>query len=131
MAVAGMAVTYAGANADLNDPIGYALRKLGYTVASITAVADTDLDDVATDDHDKLLDVAELRTLETILGNLDDVDLRVGPRDEAFNQLADRLEKAIERKRTYLVREYGFGAELEEGLITLAFQEQNDSDDTE
>jgi len=35
--------TVGGTNADLNDPIGRALRRIGYTTASIIAVADVDI----------------------------------------------------------------------------------------
>src|SRR5690242_14586451 len=82
MTAAGMATTVLGSNADLNDPIGYAVRKAGGSVTSFVAVADADIAGVDELGYDQLLDLAELRTLETILGNLDDVDLRVGPRDE-------------------------------------------------
>ena len=39
MSFVGFAVTIAGANANLNDPLAYALRQTGYSVTNITSVA--------------------------------------------------------------------------------------------
>lgn len=121
--------TINGTNADLNDPISSALRVLNYTVSSIASVTDTDLLPV-TDAHiNYLLDVAELRTLESILGNLDLVDIRVGPRSESLSQLADQVQKAIERKTRHITRMYGVGlGGLVAGKIALSFQQDADEE---
>jgi hypothetical protein len=116
--------TVTGANADLNDPIGWALRQAGYAVASIVAVADADLANVAIDDTDKILDLAELRTLESVHENLNLVDFRLGPRAESLSQLAEQVEKEIARKRSCVQREYGMGlGSISGGAISLEFQE--------
>lgn len=128
MTAAGMATTVAGSNADLNDPIGYAIRQAGQTVDDLTAVDDTDVARIGSDDYDKLLDVAELRTLESIQTNLDDVDIETGPVSEKRDQLGLRVEKALTRKRAQVARDYGLGlGTLETGVIALGFQQRDSS----
>lgn len=119
--------TIDGTNEDANDPIGYALRQLSYTVDDITAVDDADVSSVSTSNYDKLLDLAELRMLENIQGNLDEVDITLGPRKEALGQLPARLEKRIERLEDKLKKRYGIGAAtLTAGTIMLDFAEHNE-----
>lgn len=119
--------TLDGTNVDLNDPIGYALREMGYTVDDITAVADDDVSSVSTANYDKLLDLSELRTLENIQGNLDEVDITLGPRKEALGQLPDRLEKRIERLEAKVRKVYGIGVgTITAGVIKLDFAEHNE-----
>jgi len=101
--------TRTGANDDLNDPIGSALRALGRSVADLSAVADADLAGVTEAQIDQLLDVAELRTLETIEGNLDQVDITIGPRSERLNQLATQVRAKIDAKRAAVEAAYGVG----------------------
>ncbi len=129
MTAAGLdGATVNGSNVDLNDPIGTALRQCGYAVASITAVADADIANVATDDLDKLLDVAELRLLENIAGNLSMVDLAVGPRKESLSQFSEQVEKAISRLEAKCQRLYGVGlGSLSGGAISLDFQEYDNA----
>lgn len=120
--------TITGNNNDLNDPIGYALRRLGQSVADISNVTDADLSGVADTDIDKLLDLAETRTLGNILGNLDDVDITLGPRRESLNQLAELLEKRLERLQKKIEREYGIGlGSFESGVISMDFAEHNET----
>lgn len=117
--------TLDGTNVDLNDPIGYALREMGYTVDDITAVADADVSSAA--NYDKLLDLSELRTLENIQGNLDEVDITLGPRKEALGQLPTRLEKRIERLEAKVRKVYGIGVgTITAGVIKLDFAEHNE-----
>ena len=101
--------TVDGTNADLNGPIGRAVRALGHSVASPVAVADADVAAVTDAQLDEFLDVAELYTLEAILGNLDDVDIKVGPRSESLSQLAEQVERKIKRLLKRLERLYGYG----------------------
>ena len=79
--------------------IGWALRMLGYTTASILAPVNGEVTAVASDRVDALLDLAELRTLESILTNLANVDLTTGPVTEDLSDLPDRLAKLIPEKR--------------------------------
>lgn len=99
-----------GTNHDLNDPIGWAIRNAGGSVDDVTAVVDDDTARVATDDIDKCLDLAELRTLESISGNLPRVDIESGPFSQKFNQLRVGLEQRIARKRKQVKSDYDFGS---------------------
>lgn len=117
--------TATGANLDLNDPIGWAIRQCGGATAAPSLVTDADLTTVS--DTDQLLDLAELRALESALQNYDAVDLRAGPRTESFDQLGKRLEALITRKRKQLAADYNFGAgRLDTGVISLSFAETGD-----
>lgn len=119
-----------GTNVDLNDPLGYALRRLGYSVATITAVADADLAAVGTDEYDALLDLAELRALESAWSAaLTLVDLAVGPRKEALGQLAQGLEKLLARKRAQVEQDHGLGMTLTGGYLSLDFTEHRTTED--
>lgn len=119
---AGLDYIISGSNSDLNDPIGWAIRRLEGSVASVTSVADSDLSAIDTSDYDQLFDLAEYRTLENISGNLTYVDLTVGPRSERLGQLAEMVEKRLARKRKQLAEDYGFGTEAEDsGIIHLDY----------
>lgn len=115
-----------GTNDDLNDPIGYALRVMGYQVTDIAQVADSDLAGVSVEEYDELFDRAELRTLENIAGNLDFVDISVGPRREALAQLSNQVERAVERLQARINRLYGDLGRFEAGAISLDFQAKDD-----
>ncbi len=109
LAAAGMAVTYAGANASLNSPIGWAIRQSDGTVAAPALVTDADVATVASADLDQLLDLAELRTLENVLANYALVDAKAGPVEAKASQLADRLERRIAQLRSWIAQAYGIG----------------------
>lgn len=123
--------TRTGANEDLNDPIGAAVRALALTVADLSAVADTDLASVTDAQIDQLLDVAELRTLETIEGNLDQVDITIGPRSESLNQLSKQVRTKIDAKRAAVEAAYGTGvAGLSTRAVTTAWDAPLDESET-
>ena len=124
--------TVDGTNTDLADPIAWALRMAGYTTADITNPTTAEVA-LALDDIDEVVDLAELRTLENILGNLDDVDTTVGPRDEKLSQLAAQVQELIALKRARNEGLYGHGAPLlDTGTLTYEFAEhQSGSDDDE
>lgn len=106
---AGLAVTFAGANADLNNPIGWAIRQAGGSVASPSLVTSTDVQTVAAADYDFFLDLAELRTLENILANFSGVDKKAGPVELKSSQLADRIAARIAYLRASLAAVYSYG----------------------
>jgi hypothetical protein len=120
--------TVNGTNADLNDPLGYATRKLGGTVSDVSSVVDADLSTISSDfGVDALLDVAELRTLENILGNYTLVDISAGPERESLSQVATATEKRAERLSKKIEKEYGIGgAEFSTGVLTLNFATKGD-----
>lgn len=117
--------TIDGTNADLNDPIGWAIRRLGYSVVSIVLVADVDVASVGEAEYDEFFDYAEYRTLQNIRGNLALVDIRQGPQDLKYSQLAAQIGKMLDTMTADMKREYGFGlGELGTGTIIQEFQEQ-------
>ena len=124
---ASMAVTTAGTNADLNDPIGYGVLQSGGTVVSRVLVTSADIATVASDDEEQFLDIAELRTLQNVQGNLVVTDTKIGPRDEKPGQLLETLDKIVKRKEERIEDLYGLGvAPLEVGVINLNFAEHDE-----
>ena len=103
MSAAGMIIAYTGINTDLNDPIAHGVRMLGGTVANPVLVTDADVDTVSLVYYDQLLDRCELRLLENLLGNLDDVSITAGPRKEELQQLALQVERKMKWLREKLV----------------------------
>lgn len=124
----GLDGTTTNSNTDHNDPIGYAIRKLGGTVATITAVADSDLASIEAANYDELLDLAELRCMQTALSTARRlVSYTLGPKREEYADIAKGLAVDIARKQDEMKEEYGrFNATLEAGVITLAFAEENE-----
>jgi hypothetical protein len=128
MVMVGFAVTTAGSNADLNDPFAVALRRMG--VAASSPVVDADIAGLTADQYDEFVDRAELRLLQSIVGNIDLTDISVGPRRESLGQLADQCEKAIARLEKSIANEWGAGLSgLETGSLTLDFQQKSDDED--
>ncbi|MDD2921788.1 MAG: hypothetical protein PHQ36_05825 [Anaerolineales bacterium] len=125
MAFVGMdGITDDGTNADLNEPISTALQRMGIAPADITEIKDADLTRV--ENPLELIDLAELRLLENILGNMDMVDITVGDRSERLSQFTADLGKAIERKQMQVEKEYGYGlGALTAGVISLNFQQKH------
>jgi len=126
MSFVGMAVTVAGSNASLNDPIAYALRQNGYSVANIAAVSDTDLAAVVDDDLDAVLDYCELRTLESIAGNMDAVDITNGPEKENFSQVSASVDKRIAKLADKISASYGSGVVATIGSMDYGFAAHGD-----
>lgn len=101
---------------DLDDPFAWATRQLGHTTADVSDVTDAEMASVAVADYDNFLDLAEYRTLQNILGSLDDVDLAVGPRAEKFSQLAAQARKKLDRLEARL------GTWLDVGMVAPSYQ---------
>jgi len=127
MVAAGLAVTYVGTNASLVDPLGFAIRKVGGSTAIIGTVDDADLATIPTDMEDAFLDVAELRLLRNILGNLALVDIKAGPLSESLSQLAKQIGADIDRLQAFIAAEYGLGGiTMEADVIRLDFVEHDE-----
>jgi len=127
MEAVSMAVTFVGTNADLNSPMGFAVRKMGGTVASFSSVADADLTFLDEEDIDQFLDIAEYRLMLNIKGRWGMVDTKIGPRSESLSQFAEDLERDITRKLADLQSMYGFGGgSLEAGVVDYDFAETDE-----
>lgn len=119
--------TVDGTNASLNDPIGKAIRYLGYAVTNPVLVSDADVAQVTDDQLDQYLDLATYYTLNNVLGNLDDVDIRTSPRSEMYSQMVEWLERKVERMSKQLEAEYGFGrSTITAGYVTLNIAEHDE-----
>jgi hypothetical protein len=118
--------TVSGSNLDFNDPLGRAVRALGYVVTSAVLVTDADVAQVTTAQEDEFFDYVTLFTLRTILTNLDDVEIRVGPRSEKLNQLAEQVERAIKLLQETMTEDYSYGyATPVPGVITRDIAEHD------
>ena len=116
-----------GSNPDLADPVSFALLAMGITPADITTPADADLVTVTDAQIGELLDRAELRLLQNILGNMDAVTLSVDGRSESYGQITVTLEQAITRLQTKVDTDYaGAGNTLSSGLIIQNFTSKGD-----
>lgn len=117
-----------GDNVDLSDPIAWALRQCGVSVASPVAPTEDEIASIGASLTDKFLDHTELRALESALTRYLGVDESSEGQSQRHNQLAARIERAITRKREQIARDYGTSAAtLTAGAISLSFQETFDA----
>lgn len=123
--------TVDGTNAALTDPLAEGLRQLAIAPASPAAVTTSDLSGVADADAAELLDVAELRALETVLGNWVDADQVAGQDNrQDLGKLRDSVEKSLARKAARAESLYGYGKDttIRAGLLTFGFQSRIETD---
>lgn len=115
-----------GTNTDLADPIAWGLRESGYSTADITNPTSAEVA-AAEEDIDQVMDLSELRTVESILGGLKNVDITLGPRSESFHQLALQAEKKLAAIQDKVEKLYSFSASpLTTGTLTYEFAEHQD-----
>ena len=107
LAEAGLDGETTDGNQSLSDPIGWALRMLGFSPASLTTVDDSDLVAISGVYVDALLDLAELRTLESISGHLTSVGITVGPVSQQSGELATRVIAMARQKRSDVAAQWG------------------------
>ena len=92
---------------DINQAISWALRVLGYPAASLLTASEAEVQAVANGHLDALLDLVELRVLESIQTGFTAVTVKAGPVQEDYNHLADRLDRVIAEKRGYVAARHG------------------------
>lgn len=102
----GLSTDVDGTNEDLADPISVALSQADYAVDDITEPSAVEIAAVTSADTLKVLDLAELRLLETLLSSNTLVDITVGPHSERLGQLRDGLSAAIKAKRESIAIAY-------------------------
>jgi hypothetical protein len=127
LALAGLdGVTVDGTNVALLDPIRQGLASLGIATATVGVVDDDDLLPITADTLDQLLDVAELRALESALGWLDQPDQMADTdNQQSLGKLRDSIETTVARRRKQVEKQYGYGAaSLANITIDLGFQER-------
>lgn len=120
--------TQDGTNVALADPIRQGLSSVSIVTATLGIVADDDLAMVDSTTIDEMLDVAELRALESCLGNLDQPDQMADTNNEQWlGRLRDSIEKTVARKQALLQKQYGVGlGSLSTGVLDLGFAETID-----
>lgn len=123
MEVAEMAVSIAGVNADLNDPLAWATRMVGQATASHETVTDAELALVATADYDDLMSLAEWRTLKNIQGALNAVDITTGPRSEKLSQYAGKVQQMLDNLEPTIEALGVLTSAMTAGYISLDFAE--------
>lgn len=108
--------------ADLDDAIAKAARDNGLAVAEIASATDAELAVLEASRVVSFADMAELRTLESILQNLDQQEMDRYGFNESLDAVARRLERIIARKWAYVKGAYSIGiATPEFGTIGLNF----------
>ena len=124
MQAAGMdGTTVSGSNTDLNDPIGGAIRRLGYATADMSLVTDADVGQVPSEKLDAFLDLAEVRCLENVIERLDDATVYSGVSGSSrMSSRVRQIQAMVDRKRGYVEREHKLGlGQLEAGSISQDF----------
>jgi hypothetical protein len=123
MEKAGLAVTVAGSNASLTDPLRTALSLCGAPPASPDVVTSTDLAALPAARLEELLDRAELRTLQTIHRRLKNPAITV--QGISIGTLANQVRDAIDDLRGQIADTWGVGAVSSVGVaeLDLGFQE--------
>jgi hypothetical protein len=101
--------TDVGSNSDLSDPISLALRDVGVTAFDPVEPSDADIASVTESDRSRFLDIAELRCLESVQNNIDEVSEKQGTDNQEWNTWFETLRKRIADKRKALQDVYGFG----------------------
>lgn len=96
-----------GTNSYCGGPIADALLTLEYTVTDLSQPADADLSSVSSDKYLALLEVADFYMHEKILSNIGKYsDVKVGQREERMAQMADSLEKLVNKKEAAIREKY-------------------------
>ena len=91
----------------VDQAIAWALRALGHTPASIRVATEPEVAAVTDGQLDALLDLTELRLLESVQTNLTAVTVKAGPVQEDYNDLAARLATIVNEKRTNAAARHG------------------------
>jgi hypothetical protein len=124
MAIAGLdGTTHDGTNPDLTDPISASLFEMGY-LSDLGTVSDANLTSIEGNRVNEFLDRAERRCLENISGNLDLVNISLGPRREDLGQLVEQVENAIARLERKISQRYG-DSQLIGDTLRMDFQEKD------
>lgn len=97
----------AGGASELVDPVRWALSMLGNEPGSLVEITNDDLVAVTGLYVDALLDLAELRLLETVLGNMTAVTVKAGPVTQNLSDLGKQLLTVIAAKRAAIAKRYG------------------------
>lgn len=116
-----------GTNAALAEPIRAGLAFAGIHPADPSDPTDDDLAKLSPDQVAMVADVAELQTLEMILGNWHAPDESAGSDSQGWGRFFFFLNRQAEALRQKVRDLYGYGdTPLEVGLVDLNFAESGD-----
>jgi hypothetical protein len=106
-------ITANGTNLDLNDPIREGLLSLDISAVNPVQVADSDFVNVQGPQVSQILDVAELRVLESILGNWDEFDQAHGIDRQDLGKMGEAIRARINDLQKKVLLYYGLRPSLE------------------
>lgn len=92
---------------EIGPCLAWALRMLGYTTASIVDADDDEVAQVADSRIDALLDLVELRMLQSAQTNLTSVTNQTGPVRDDWNDLAKRVGDQVAAKVEAVSAQHG------------------------
>jgi hypothetical protein len=122
LAFVGRSTVPDGTNPATIGPIREGLASLGIGLASFGAVLDSDLLPVASTDIAQLVDVAEYRLLQNILGWLTKVDQTIGMGSQSLGQVRRDLLQTLKSMQESLRVQYGYGLGTPSGgAVDLGF----------
>jgi hypothetical protein len=123
LAAVGMDTNPGAGNEDAADALIGAMEWLESGLNDPGRIADGDLAGMTAARWAELIDVADLRLMEAILGNADEVTSSTDNRKKAATDFAMWVQGEIKAKRDELRRRYGYGlGSLTAGSIGLGFQ---------
>lgn len=127
-AVLGRRVGPGVALADVPQAVLYAVRMLGVTPQSNTAVSTADLASVADSDVNQLLDLAVWYLLTQISLNADEDDLRRAGILQDVTKFREGIDRSLDRWTRFMNGAYNLGVStLQAGVIQLDFAAQHDN----
>lgn len=117
--------TIDGTNADLADPLGVALRHLGFSPAGLTSVTTADLSSIDASNVVEFLDVASLAAMRAALNNWAEPDQVAGQDNrQDLGKLRESLRATVKAEEDRLADLYNYGvaAGVAAGTLTYGFQ---------
>lgn len=106
------------------ESIATAMRDSGRFPENPLTVVDSDLDDVPDWLVSQVVDLAELRSLETALNALMNPDRRISMGEIKYGQFRAVMETTIARKAKYIENRYGIGrGTIVSGFVSMPINE--------
>ena len=92
---------------DLTPHVAWAVRALGHDTADFVLTTDAEIAEMPDSYMEALVDVSEMRSLEVMEQNFEEVSIRVGSIDQKIVELGQRLHTVVERKRSDVIAQHG------------------------
>lgn len=123
LAAAGLdGTTVDGTNASLTDPLGVALRHLGFSPAGLVTVTTSDLSGISASNVVEFFDVANLAAMRNALNNWTEPDQVAGQDNrQDLGKLRTDLRATVEVEEARLADLYNYGVALGIAAGTLIY----------